>query len=475
MSIFAMIVLRSLNMEMVLMKAPVEDVAKKIKSDFSWLTKEKLTYLVEHRPEILYHLQPQDIREKNFLSILKNENLLFKLADNLKGSLEWQPLIFQAIPQPLSPMIFKHYGVLLNFLDESQYSDMGKQWVEKTNSKDFIPSSLVKYLSEKQLINLFKNRGHVDFNEVPNDLKTVSVCKTYFENDGKYVIEKLYKKLPQEIQDNPQIALLACQKNKQFYKQLSFKAKCEEKVISYVTQNIIYSGCDTVADSVDKTAINAGDIPIEGLRKINSSYLIKNMLSQQKGLAQDHQIQEKWFTFKNSQEFMEYLDYFPEKIKSSIEKEILNYSPYDKAVALMHNLSLVDSILDKKNIEQSFEVLYFYQNNGDFDKAVKNLKLTQLVKQYPDEIIDKYLEKFKKGQHQEMGQVLKLASWFFKQDASYEEYACKIMSQVLEKNPDILDSNLSYLYNIEDNTLRKKSTIIYEYMDNHKTKKMKIK
>jgi hypothetical protein len=461
-------------MEMLLTKGSEVAVMNEILSDPSWLTDERISYIIKKRPGILSVLKPEDINQEILNNSLKDTKILLELADNLKNAPAWHKTIAKSIPRPLTKLIFKENGVLLNFLDKEEYEPVIKDWVTSSKTSDDIPREFHKYFTEKQVITRLEKHGYLDFDSLPEEVKTTPVYLSLMKNSRDWEKTELYKKLPQDLKDNEDIAYMVCYNNKQFYKQLSQKAKFHERVISRVIDNVLPSYCDTVPDDVDPKAIKAKELPLEVVRAINDKYLMKKIFKNS-NFHTDTEIQKKWFTKdENKEDFPEYLKYFPKKTDDELRQELRAKPTYIQIRLINANPELANIVLDKNNVSECLLFLFNFHNNN-FETAIKKLNLKQIVENNLDELINIYTS-YPHKDHIWEEKSLKFGKWLLKKNTPEDKFAaCKLLSSVVERNPNIFQMSLDYLYGIEDHTLQDNANAVYKYMDANKIKPKKKK
>ncbi len=461
-------------MEMILTKGDDQFIVKKIKDDKNWLTIERLTYIVEQRPQVFQHLHPLEIPTKEFLQLLNEEKNLDLLVHVLSKNATWKIFINQSIKRPLT---IDNFIKVLDMLEESEYEPLAKQFLKKIDKNTVIPWQLVKYMEEEQAFKfLTVSNNMIAFNQLNENAKSIRVCREYFINKAnQHELSELYQTLPIEAKNDFDIAMKLCQINKQNYKILSPQAKIHESIVHFVISRIIPSTSDSSCDEIDENAIKIKDLPLESVRNINSLYLIKSILKNNPKLCQDEKIKEKWFSNPdNKKELIQFIDYFP--ASNDLIKDFKSYSVYEKSCLMMQNKKLIPLFMKEMNPDDYFELCYHYQNSKSFNQVFNDLSLKNFLCDKLDGFIKYYMKKLdnKMNYHQAEVNSLHFSIWLFKQkEASYSQAACQLMSKVVKNNPDILDKDLRYLYHIECNTLRKNSNLIYEYMDQNTTQDIK--
>lgn len=495
-------------MNMILTQASPSDVARKIKENINWLTLEKLEYILKNRKEILSCLNVSDFNPNMLKDLLSNKHILLIFAQQVTGS-DWSHIISEMISKPLTKSIFDNDGILLKFLDKKEYEPIIKDFLNNVtafhnipkilqsylNEKEYepitkkiinnivvgnnIPSDFQKYLTEDNIVkHLTKNKkNNLSFSMLSDEVKTKKVY-TLFMNQNEFISENLYENLnpkshqQEQLKNDMNIAYMLCKNNKQFYKKLSPTAQCYEDVIGHVINKISYSGNDGVADSIDNTAILTKELPLDAVKSINNIYLIKQVFYKNPQFYTHPELQKKWFTNEeNKIQLAEYLNYFPKKTDEDLKKELRNKDIYTQVSMIQDNPKLINIIIDKKDVDHCLEILYCYQGDKGFEKPMDRLGLKDVVRNNVDKLINVYMENNtgNGGNSTDESKSLKLGIWLFNQNK--EEYtlaACKLLSKVVNKTPNIFKLDLDYLYQIKNNTLQDNSFKVYEYIDENK-------
>lgn len=455
-------------MEMVLKNASAKDLAQKIKEDKSWLNQERMEYIVQNRTEIFKYLAPSDVNTEIIKVALKNKDILSEMVSNLHDSKQWKEIIGESIPRPLTSDIFENYGLTLSFLDDKEYGELAKQWLEKITPNKHIPVKVQKFLSAEKVLDLFEDdlARDLQYEYLSKEAQTADVALWFLSKS--YNPEKFYNQLSDEIKADIDVSDMLCKKNKQLYKIIPPQHQSDEEIIKHVINNIKYSGCDTVADSDDYTAILTNELPLHAVREINDIGLIEKVLKNNPKFYTDAQVQFKWFRDdRNKAILADYLSFFPKKSDEDLTKELRDKSIGDQISMIEKNNSLAKLIIDTNDIKKSLTFLYSY-HGSDFNKDIQVLGLTDMVNNNLDPLVDVYSKFHSVDNRISHEKSLRLGIWLFKKNTKEHNLAgCKLISNLLNFKPDILESNMDYLYSLnqEEYYLRKNSMMIYEYMD----------
>lgn len=401
----------------------------------------------------------------------------------LKKNKEWHNLIVKSISKPLDKMIFKEEGILLNFLDEKEYKELGKKWLKTATKKDFIPVQLQKYLTSSQALNIINNS--IKLSNLSENAKTKEVCLAFIEqeiNSKQYQWQnRVYDALPISLKNDHGIAYILCKNNKPFYRNLTLKAQSNDYLISYVTNNVIYPQVDTMPFETDYTAITIKELPIEVVRTIKDIYLIKNVFDNQYAkFYLDEELQNKWFTKNNKKEFKKYLQYFPMESEESIVKELKTQSIELQASAIFQTLHLAKLIIDKDNPKHALSLLYYYHKDGDFKTSIDQLDLIEVIDKNLDILLDIYKNNYQEPTmyleetYLDEKKSLMLGVWLLKQkQEKYTEAACKLLAPIVKKQNSILeDFDLDHKLH-EPFILKENAMKVYEYIDQNMPLKIK--
>lgn len=454
---------------MFLTKASESDIANKVKADSYWLTEERLQYILEKKSAVFHYLNPENINKDFLKGLLKKEKFLLNFASVVKGNESWKNIVDESIPRPLTNVIFKEYGVLLKFVEEKEYEGLAKDWLKKAKPNEYIPAQIEKLLDENQILNLLKNRTSLGFKNISEEVKTKKVCLAFMEAHNTYVRGNLYKSLPKEMQDDGEISLLACAGNKQFYHELTPKAKLHEKVVCYVINSYIPPAGDHDTSHTDHTAIKVKQLSIEAILSISSAYTIRDILKINPQLFTNKQIQEKWLSNKKYQEeLLEHYNYFSQENKENFNKKLKTLDNWKKASILLTVPKLKNLIIDESNVKASLEILYAsHMNTGKFEKALTVTGLKVVM----DNNLKEYSSQYGNGSdpNYEKRKILDISDWLVRQkNNEYKQVALELLSIVLKKDPNALDVDFEYHYNMKSRALKDIASEVYEYMDNNK-------
>lgn len=479
-------------MEMVIINSSPKELAKKIEEDNNWLNRERLEYIVEKKPDVFSYIKLSLINTEQIKKLLVNKKWLMQLANivienkKLIKNKEWYNLIAQSIPQPLDNIIFKEKGILLNFIDEIDYAQLGKKWLKTTTQKDFIPVQLQKYLTCSKVLNIIN--PSIKLSSIPENTKTKEVCLAFIEqerNSKQYQWQnRIYNSLPISLRDDQDIAYILCKNNKPFYRNLTLKAQSNDYLIMHVTDNVIYPQADTMPFETDYTAITIKELPIEVVRTIKDINLIKKVFDNQYAkFYLDEELQNKWFTKNNKKEFKKYLQYFPMESEESIVNELKKQPIKLQAAAIVQTLRLAKLIIDKNNPQHALSLLYYYHEDGDFKESIKRLDLIEVIENNLNVLIDTYKNNYKEPKmyleetYLDEKKSLMLGIWLFKQkQEKYTQAVCELLAPIVKKQNTILD-DFDVDHTLYDAFVLKKNAMkVYEYIDQNsisKTKKNK--
>lgn len=458
-------------MEMVLRNSSAKELAHIIKNDNAWLTQQRQEYIINNRTDVLQYLDPSQIDAELIKNALKDKKVLSKVIVDLYDSKKWHEIIGECIPRPLTLDIFDQYGLTLKFLKEEDYSSLAKQWLKEMKPNKAIPHEIQKFLTEARVLELLENGSarDLDYKQLAKDAQTKNVATWFLAKSHNP--EKFYNSLSKEVKADIDVSDMLCKKDKQFYKIIPAQHQANDKIIRHVIDNTKYSDCDTVADSIDHTAILTSELPLHAVREIKDIYLIKKVLKNNPQFYTDKEVQEKWFKDNQNKTLLaEYLSFFPALSNDELRKELLNKDINEQVSMVRQNNSLAKIILDKNDLNQNFEFLYNY--SIDIKEGIKALELKELINNNLEQVVDFYVQKQKEGMKTQshlkyhIEATLNFSLWLFEQNTEPHNLgAYKLMSTLLTFKPDILESNIDYLYRIDGHELRKNAMKIYEYMD----------
>lgn len=457
---------------MFLTQASESDIIKKIKEDSSWLTQERLQYIIEKRIQLVRYLKPENVDKKILKKFLKEEKTLLNFASIVEKNEDWKVIVQESIPRPLTYIIFKEYGVLLNFVEEKEYQDLAKDWIKTVEKDTFIPQKFINLLTEKQVLSLISNRS-LNFQLLSKEVKTKEVCLAFLEKT--YQPQDLYKQFSQNIKDDADIAYIACKNDKQFYKSLTPKAQCGQKVIKHVIDSVIYPAGDYDSFHTDETAINPKNLSLAAILSVDNIYTMKRIFDKNKTVLSNKEIQEKWFTDPQHQEdLIEYFEYFPQEVKEIFKNKLKSLDSWGKAINLVKCQQLRDVIIDESNIKDSLVILFAaHMNSKNFNTALAITGLKSVMDENLSQYISQYTEQYN---HHHKERFLDIADWLLThKKPEYKQVALELLSIVLKNDPDALKVDFNYHYNMESHVLKKIASEVYEYMDSKDTTTRKNK
>ena len=478
-------------MELFLTQAGADDLRAKIKKDPQWLNQERLNYIVANNVHVLNDLDPSTLAPSMLSKALQNQQSLIHLAQMIEYNRDpkskikdaWATIVTAAIKKPLGNEIFSNQGVLLNFLPPSDYEQLGLQWIERAvklaahdpgygSGEEFtyITPSLQKLMQSEQVLAMKQSKARnakwISWQFLSPQAQTLEVARACMNALRPHEIGAFYKGLPITFQDDEEIAYAACKHDKQFYKQLSPKAQTSKWIISHVTHSVIYATSDTDCDHDDESAIKRKELPLEVVKTIEDPGMMRSIFADNKSLLSNEFLHNKWLTSKKyALEFIEFYDHLSPDTKKKVVTLVSKMNAYDKGLLLIRQPKLAALVIDKTNVKETIETLCRSVNPSasSIDKMIDKLGLNSVVETNLPTMCEVFGS-------QGIDMTLHLAHWFMrrhtKNKSEYDkEFAISLLIPLVQKEPDLLTSNLDYRYRIETSVFRPIKLELFERID----------
>lgn len=426
---------------LILENTSVKALAQMIESGTLILDDKQVKWLIQDWTQVqtFSYLKAQTLQALHIEHYFQNPKYLVELAQGALSDSDLFQMISEFIEQnktSLRPYYFNEHGTLLSFLSPSDYEPLALKWLEQHyKNKDFdIPFEIFHLAHNRHLKSLIKQRRSIDIRHVNIQQVDKEVASYCMNSDSALFV---YQCLPQALQDDMDLALIVCGRNKQDYLKLSLNAQCHLRVLCYATNDFIapYSDGDTY--HIDKSALSLNKVPLEVVLHIeptaSACYYMAKIFKSQKTLVKNQDVQAKWFHVPEFEEyFKQIFSCLDMAQQNAILPRLIQLSS-DKLDDFIENnnaknIKRLIGALDKSKI---FELLthQLWDDKANFDKILKKFGLNQ---NWLNTHLQAFLSTFIQltPEHCEMGKVV---MWQWLHEKSYPFEAQSVLDSISQK------------------------------------------